>query len=70
MRPHLSWIAALLLLMYSSSACLGASGANLPGTCSPAVPQIWEVDQTPTPPAQYGKCTDAIEPRFHKESNW
>jgi len=58
--------AAVVVLLCSSGA---TDAANLPWNCT-AVPQVWEVDQTPTPPSQYGKCTEAIEWRFRNESNW
>ncbi|KAI8469932.1 MAG: hypothetical protein J3K34DRAFT_521733 [Monoraphidium minutum] len=60
---------ALGVLLLSSGAPRAAASAA-PGACTVPVPAVAGVDQSPTNPAEYGACTDAVEEKFHTTSNW
>jgi hypothetical protein len=51
----------------TAAAAAGAAGAGRPKI---AVPVVSGVDQSPSNPADYGRCTGAIDPRIAPTSNW
>jgi hypothetical protein len=65
----------------ADAAALAAAGADapvapagvalgLPGVCSAVLPDAEGVDQSPTQPAQYGKCTAAVGASVMTTSPW
>ena len=55
----------LLRIASTLMAAVGAvHGAPMP------VPRVAGVDQSPTPRAEYGKCTHAMQPQYMRSSHW
>lgn len=67
-------LAVVMLGIYSTHAAAAvtvpSSTTALPATCTTAVTAVDGVDMTPTAPADYGKCTPAMESKYLKMSDW
>lgn len=62
MAPRAALALAALSLVLACAAPRAASAGAAWGNTCPQVPNVAGADQTPSDPAQYGKCTKALEP--------
>jgi hypothetical protein len=75
LHPAALLAAALLVILCPAAllTCAQETDAASPSVCR-FVPVIPALDTTPTPPAEYGRCTPKIEPQFQNTSktpsNW
>jgi hypothetical protein len=56
-------------LLLAAAALLQAAAVLAAGKC-PSIPAVSGLDQAPTSPANYGKCTSATEKQFTQAGHW
>jgi hypothetical protein len=65
---RLSLLAVVLLAGCAATAAAKRPADDAEGTCG--LPKVAGVNQEPSDPNSYGKCTSAVDPEIAPNSNW